>query len=308
MSACPRRIGIGQTLGVPRENRKMMKKEFGFYPEPLKITAGPVTISPLPEFQEKVSHVLASDGKENDWVYAPPLSRIFGLPKTHLIEHTEATNEKQLNLHIWALSFFVGMRLTTEQRGFVDATPLKPGKLVDFVLVGSSLARALGLVDRFWKKSPQNAERFAAAVNVLFLTQNPQNLQFERFMYLYMAIDACFKMATSTRPLVPLPDTHKERIEWLCNKYQIVVPTWADPTVSNGPEVTKIRNDTFHEALYMGAPLGFAVHEGSGKTKNLMLEMTALVCRFLVALIGGDDNSYVRSSTNTRSIFGLDLS
>ena len=114
-----------------------MKKEFGFYPEPLKITAGPVTISPLPEFEENVTEVRACDGIDNSWIYAPPLSRLFGLRKTHFIEHTEATEEKQLDFHIWALSFFVGMRLTlkAEKNSFVDATPLKPGKLVDFVLL-----------------------------------------------------------------------------------------------------------------------------------------------------------------------------
>ena len=91
------------------------------------------------EFEENVNDVLACDGVENGWIYAPPLSRIFGLPKTHLIEHTEATDEKQLNFHIWALSLFVGMRLTTEEQGFVDATPFRPGKLVDFVLVDSNV-------------------------------------------------------------------------------------------------------------------------------------------------------------------------
>lgn len=65
----------------------------------------------------------------------------------------------------------------------------------------------------------------------------------------------------------------------------------------------------------MGAPLGFAIHEDNRdtkkderNTKNLVLEMQALVCRLLVALICGVDNSYVRSPTNTRSISGLDLS
>ena len=58
----------------------------------------------------------------------------------------------------------------------------------------------------------------------------------------------------------------------------------------------------------MEAPLGFAIHKGSCNTKNLIREMRALVCRLLVALICGDDSSYVRSSVNTRSIFDLKLS
>ena len=279
-----------------------MKKEFGFYPEPLKITAGSVTVSPLPEFEENVNDVLACDGVQNDWICAPPSTRIFGLLKTHLIEHAEASDEKQLNFHVWALSFFVGMRLTTEEQGFVDATPLKPGKLVDFVLVGSSLARAIGLIDCFWKKNPQShTERFAAAVNALFLAQNPQNLQFERFVYLYMAIDACYKLTKLLRPQAGSARSHNIRIEWLCKQFCMVVPPWADPTtpadsaVPDRSDISIIRNKAFHEALYEEAPLGFAIHKSSCNTRNLMLEMTALVCRLLVALICGDDNSYVRS-------------
>ena len=192
-----------------------MKKEFGFYPEPLKITAGPVTISPLPEFEENVNEVLAYDGIDNNWIYAPPSSRLFGLRKTHFIEHTEAADEKQIDFHIWALSFFVGMRLAlkVEENSFVDATPLTPGKLVDFVLVGSSLARAIGFVDCFWKRNPENhdhAEILAAAVNALFLAQNPQNLQFERFLYLYMAIDACNKLTELLWPCGYSAGPHKK--------------------------------------------------------------------------------------------------
>ena len=57
----------------------------------------------------------------------------------------------------------------------------------------------------------------------------------------------------------------------------------------------------------MNAPLGFAVHGGS-TNQDLTLEMSALVCRFLVALIGGDDAAYFKLSVNTRQIHGLALS
>ena len=58
----------------------------------------------------------------------------------------------------------------------------------------------------------------------------------------------------------------------------------------------------------MDAPLGFAVHK-EGSNQNLTLEMSALVCRFLVALIGGGGAAYVRCSpVNTRQRHGLDLS
>ncbi len=47
------------------------KKTFGFYPDPLRIEAGPVTISPRPDLERVVSDVLTSDTVEDGWIYAP---------------------------------------------------------------------------------------------------------------------------------------------------------------------------------------------------------------------------------------------
>ena len=220
-----------------------------------------------------------------------------------MIEHAAATSENHLDFHLWALSFFVGMRLTATEAGFLDATPLKPSKLVDFILLGSSLTRAVKLADDFWRTNlakPRRAQHFEAAVHALFLGQSPKNLKFERFVYLYTAIDACYALAKALRPSSGHLK-HFERIEWMCGEFNIGTPAWA------GVEVAAIRNNTLHEALFMDAPLGFAVHK-KGSNQNLTLEMSALVCRLLVALIGGDGADYVESPLNTRQMYGLDLS
>ena len=56
----------------------------------------------------------------------------------------------------------------------------------------------------------------------------------------------------------------------------------------------------------MGEPLGFALH-GVGTNKNLTLEMEALICRLLVALLGAANADYVRSAITTRQRQGLKL-
>lgn len=56
----------------------------------------------------------------------------------------------------------------------------------------------------------------------------------------------------------------------------------------------------------MGEPLGFALH-GVGTNQNLTVEMTALICRLLVALVGGADNEYVRMQTDTYQRYILRL-
>lgn len=85
------------------------------------------------------------------------------------------------------------------------------------------------------------------------------------------------------------------------------VPTWVDAGGPGAAEVATIRNDAVHEALYMGEPLGFALH-GVGASHNLTLELEALICRFLGALIGAASADYVQSPVNTRQRHGLRLS
>lgn len=299
--------------------------KFGFYPNPLDIDVGDITIRSQPTLGQSVADLRSGPGIEDDWIYAPAqasqdfmtgtvrtkpyAARVFGLPKTHSITHKSADDEDHLTFHLWSLSFFSGLRLTATEAGFLDATPLKPGKLNDFVLLDDSLQRSVEMAERFWidnRLKPMQPQRFAAAVHALFLAQYPPALQFEKFLYLYTALDACYKLAEEMQPPSKRP-SHAKRTRWLCQRFGMDVPAWADPNALGGAEVATIRNDAVHEALYMGKPLGFALH-GIGTNQNLTLELEALICRFVVALIGGTSTDYVRSPVNTRQRHGLKLS
>ena len=303
-----------------------IEKAFGFYPDPIEIDAGAVRIRPLAEFDEAVGEVLSSEQVDDGWIYVPPKqtcdfisgevrerpfsARVFGLRKTHMLEHAKATGDEHVAFHLWSLSFFLGMRMTAMERGFLDATPVKSGQLVDFALLGRSLERAIELAEEFWlgnRGEPAHARQFGAAVHALFLGQYPQALQFERFIHLYTAIDACYALTKALR----CPNArhlHGERIGWMCGELGVATPAWALRRVGNsGTVVSALRNAAVHEALFAGEPLGFAVH-GTGTDENITLEMEALVCRFLVALIGGTDRSYLGSAVDGRQIHGLRLS
>jgi hypothetical protein len=297
---------------------------FGYYPLPLDLTVGPILVETLPELDQTVADMDASDGVEKGWIYAPPrqrrdflsgqietlpyASRIFGLPKTHALTHASADGADHLTFHIWCLSFFTGMRLTATEAGFVDATPLKPGTLVDFVPGRIDLEKALQLAERFWidnKSEPHRACLIAAAIHALFLAQNPLLLQFERFLLLSCALDACYALASSLNPPPPRLG-YARRILWMCELFGMPVPTWADPAAASGPEAALLRNETVHEALFVGEPLGFAVH-GPGTNRNLPLEMEAVICRLLVALLGAPAARYVTTPVTTRQRQALDL-
>ncbi len=300
-----------------------LSKKFGFCPEALRIDAGPIQVRPLPELPSTVDDSAGWEDVENGWIYAPPKgkrdflsgqvrelpysSRVFGLPKTHAIEHEHATDDDHLTFLVWVLSFFVGMRLTTTEAGFLDATPIRRGMLVDLVLVGQSLIRALELADLFWTENPpetRNAQRFEAAVHALFLGQYPQALQFERFIYLYTAIDACYKLTANLRNFKSrLP--HRQRIERMCQELGVEIPAWAESSKTDrgATRVWPIRNDALHEALFMDRPFGFALHRFNPDGRPELpidSEMRNLVCRLFVALLGGNDECYLKSPVNTR--------
>ena len=72
-----------------------------------------------------------------------------------------------------------------------------------------------------------------------------------------------------------------------------------------------VRNDTLHEALFFEEPLGFALYGGNDpkeRAGHVPLQMEALACRLLVALLGKPDVAYVKSSVDTRQMHHLDLS
>lgn len=308
--------------GQPRRTGSMrsLNRSFGFYPAPLRIEAGPMSVVPLPSLDKSVDTVLGEESVEDGWFYAPPQqkfelvsrqirqmpysSRVFGLPRTHTIEHACATGQEHLGFLLWTLSFFTGMRLTAWEVGFLDATPVHTRKkLVDFVVKDRGLARALELGDSFWRKyrdKPRCAQRFAAAVHALFVGQYPQALQYERFIHLFAAIDSCYRLTSDLRG----GKQDKPRIEWMCGELGVKAPEWAS-------RVASIRNDALHEALFGGEPLGFAVDRSRprrGIELPIDFEMKNLVCRLLVALIGGDDPSYFSSPVRSRQNHGLSLS
>ena len=295
--------------------------EFGFRPLALDLEIGPVTIETLDGLEEHIAEVEQSVSIYKEWIYAPlqPIinlgsgetnhapyaARIFGLPNTHIIRHVEDVELGQLQFHIWSLGFFTGQRLSATEAGFLDVTPLKPGKLNDFVLLNDSLSKAVQLAEKYWKDNVRNRKqlaRFEAAIHALFLAQNPRFLQFEGFIFLYTALDACFAIMKDTIP-GPYPN-HQQRTKWMCDHYSIPVPDWADP--DGGAEIAALRNPTIHEGLYMGEPLGFAI-EGRGSNRNLNLQMQAVICRLLVAIIGGAEADYVRSAVTSRQNIGLRL-
>lgn len=307
---------------------------FGFYPCRLDIENELFSVKTLHDFDNSVELVQANSNVIKDWIYPgrafeknfingaekelPYNERVFCLPKTHTLTVHNIESDEELDFIVWCLSFFTGMRLTTTEAGFVDATPIKPGKLVDFVLSRCTLEDAIALALSYVtneRGQPRALKRVVATIHSLFLSQYPHSLAFERFQYLYMALDTCYQLLSVKEPKGSTkPGSHAQRIEWMCTKFNLPIPTWAKIKIDSpkkASQISEVRNDAMHEALFFEEPLGFAVYGGNvspGNQGNTLLQMQALVCRLIVAALGRPEISYVSTPVDTRGIYPLRLS
>jgi hypothetical protein len=302
------------------EVKNRISAEFGYYPKIYNVTTERFSIQTLANFEENLELIKNDPNLQKDWIYSGPAlqhdviaektqvlpytNRIFELPKTHVLTLFKRQNIDDLDFVVWCLSFFTGMRLTITEAGFLDATPIKQGKLVDFVLSRCTLEDAINLALDYIDAEHENfraTKRVIAAIHALFLSQFPQNLPFERFQYLYMALDTCFKII-ETKSKSNKTLSHAKRIEWMCEKFDIPVPTWAT-TIGKTSDISIVRNDTIHEALFFDEPLGFSIYGGNQFTTNsanVVLQMQHLVCRLLVAILGKPNSDYVKTSVESR--------
>lgn len=274
--------------------------EFGYYPKSYNVDTEQFSVETLKSLEHSVTKVENSPNVYKCWIYEGkiPPGRIFNLPKTHVLTLKNSKNNDDLSFVVWCLSFFTGMRLTTEEYGFLDATPIQPEKLVDFTLQYCTLEDVINLALDYLRSEidhPLAPKRVAAAIHCLFLAQYPKNLQFEKFHYLYMALDTCYKLVESKSKPKQKPN-HTQRVEWTCNELNIPVPSWAKAK----SDISEIRNNAIHEGLFSKEPLGFSLHEKINlHNLNLILEMQNLICRLLVAILGKPEINYVQTPVNS---------
>jgi hypothetical protein len=298
----------------------------GYYPRQCDFDTGVISITSNSGLDKLVEGIENLPNVHKEWIYPSPQQmidfgsgqvidlpyspRVFPLPKTHTLSHAAAQSDEHLDFLVWCIGFFTGMRLTSTEAGYLDATPIRPGKLTDFWPLGSQLTDVVTMADDFWKQHSQtsrNTKRLCAIIHNLFLSQYPHALCFERFNYLYFALDACFKLTEELRGKAAKKTTHAERINWICTQFGMPVPSWASPTLG-GSKISAVRNDSIHESLFFDEPFGFAIYGGSppaSKQLNVTLEMEALVCRLVVAILGWPNCDYVKSVVTSRQTHRL---
>lgn len=194
-----------------------------------------------------------------------------------------------------------GIRLTTTEKGFLDATPVDREKLVDFHCSNFEECGLECAVEKELRISADQKLRFASVVHSLFLSQYPKFLDFEHFIYSYISLDGAFKLCAIDQSW-SARKPHGDRVGKLAEFVGIPLPDWAQSQGAPS-RVAALRNESFHEAIYANGPLGFEVDQPSGYP--LYREMNSLVCRALVGFLGISDNSYLTTKVSVNARIGL---
>jgi len=244
----------------------------------------------------------------------PYRNRVFSLPKTHRISSDLPNDEDRIRFVVWVLGFILGIRLTTEEAGFLDATPVKTASLIDGVLHRSQYNRALESISEYYlahQSGVSETSLLIGAIHSYFISGNPNGFFFEEFAHLYAALDALFRL-TELQPTNCAPRKHAKRVAWMCSVYSIATPDWAVPGTRERDNsiISELRNESFHEALFTGQPPGFAV-PGRGSAAEvdpyLNHQMRKLVSRLLVAIVFGEKTKYVTTPLDSRMPQSLQL-
>jgi hypothetical protein len=217
---------------------------------------------------------------------------------------SEADGRELGELAIALLGLLEGMRLIPEGWCHFYRAALEPHTLSDLVCGKSEIEEVLGIAETFWKDNRDSRIRrcLFGAIHWLLFSQSYEH-DFEEFAAQYIVLDSCFKLHTKMKGRPGRSCRHSERPSFLAQAYAIPEPSWATIQPDGNCELSRLRNEFFHEGQYGGDPMGFAYPT---TVPSITLQLKAFNTRVILGILAVDCE-YVRSRVNTRCMYGLDL-
>lgn len=272
-----------------------------------------IKILAIDSYDEAIAEVDASSEQDGKWFY-PPISYVskasgprvptprFELPITHTIEDkTKSKDAAFLEFMILYYGWLNGQRLNPEGWGHLTKTAMKPGLLTDFRFLEKRTPSLLDKAEIFWQ-SHQNDGLIDLMTNAIhwYLYAHSYNQYFERFMAQYMVMDTLYKIIQPANNKQRV--THKQRVQYISNTLDITCPSWG-VLKNNDTEISKIRNNLFHESSFAGKPIGFGFPSDNS---HILISLEAFNCRVIAAIIGAVGD-YSRSSCEAMQVFMFDI-
>jgi hypothetical protein len=291
--------------------------KFGWLKDKSVIETSFVEIAPLADFDNAISEVINSSQHDGTWYYPPidyktdsfspkVVASRFELPPTHCIKQKNGSQDLELlNYLVVFYGWLHGLRLNPEGWGYLIKTPIKQGKLVDFIKPSSSeLRNLIQKAEVFWKENCEDmvyknenvnlANLMMGALNWFSYTQCYGQI-FERLMGQYTVFDTLYRIV-ACQNLLKNDVGHIDRFCYVSEKLELVCPSWIN-------EISGIRNTLIHESKFAEQPIGFAANSTQG---DILLGLIAFNCRAIAALLGAKGN-YTRSSCETQQLHGFDI-
>lgn len=223
--------------------------------------------------------------KETDgWCYALSVKRrIFGQKPNCTM--SGVLSKEHGRFMIQCLSFLYGQKLFTLPCEYVDSVQLKRDHFGLFIS-NEDIEKGLIYCNELWMKEAAEdktefsrlLKRVFGIIHLLFMSTSKTNLQFEQFIYIYIALDASFKHFCDMG-LIPhngkgVP--HKQRLKMISDIAGINFSQ-----ALSEQYFYQIRNDVFHEGLYLEEPLGY---KAKGGKHNLSFAQNFLIHVIFVVL------------------------
>jgi hypothetical protein len=284
---------------------------FGWLERPERVRSPNFEISPLECFDAAVSEVVRSASADDEWLEMPiepkpgssvlrPVARVEW-PCTHYLEADPSVISRELAfLLISVFGFLHGLKLNPGGMGHLHRTPRKPGTLVEFVPIGKDVEKGLAAVINFYSCHASTAPEAIALMTAAlhwYLTSQSYDHHFEKFAWQYTVLDNIHRLTLMIDPeyqKLAGRQRHKHRPVNLADRYHITLPrAFTDPGIArpNANVLAQHRNQLFHEARWIGQPLGYAADAGSYAVlrslsrfnSQLILGTLGIECAFLKA-------------------------
>jgi hypothetical protein len=290
-----------------------------------------VKILPLSDYDEVIEGIKQSGRVAKNWLY-PPLVRaddpqitldkrpeIYSLPylikPTHFLTIPDSPDAKKRGeFLISLLGMLEGLRLIPDEWIYFYRTAVERHTLSDIVCQPKEIEKVLETAQEFWDNNPKVRRLIFGAIHWFLFSQSYTH-EFERFGGQYTVLDTCFRIhcemkARTSKKSGNANGLHAERPSFLAREYGIPIPPWA---IMNGRkkqcELSKLRNEFFHEGCYGEGPDGEPIAIGFAYPKfnvPIDLQLAAFNARLILGIIGIKCR-YVRSKVDTRAMHGLDL-
>ncbi|NDV26107.1 hypothetical protein [Desulfovibrio sp. JC010] len=184
----------------------------------------------------------------------------FRLLSTHCIESTSfGTTEEHFKFLILAYGFLHGLHLLPEGHMHLSRTPYRVGELTGLVPQGSDLQQGMSHLNHYYEASkPECKKQIFATLHWFLMGQSYRNV-WDQFDAQYKVLDSIHSLAkkqrkVQTRPRIP----HATVPQRLAKIFGAYTPEWAIMNkAENSCELSKIRNDFIHDAIYSEQAIGY---------------------------------------------------